>query len=122
MDNPKSHFIKTLYLYLVSFVALMMLVISATDLIQIVLKAYIFTKADVNVYGYAPACPTVPAPTDTSTPTKPFDGCLSKADQEKQDAANRDAQRQRDVVRDISMLLVASPLFYFHWLLARRKE
>jgi hypothetical protein len=35
---------------------------------------------------------------------------------------NRLAQRQRDLVRDISFIVVGGPLFWFHWKLARKKD
>ena len=61
MDTPanKIAIIKNIYLYLVSFVALMMIVFSISSLINVILKTYIFKQA--GNYGYGP--------------TK--DGCLS---------------------------------------------
>lgn len=123
MDNTaptsgKVALVKTLYLYLVSFVALMMLVISAVDVLNIVLKTFVFTKADSYTY-YPSATTCVPGATTT------YDGkdCAT-AEQEarKSDEENRVSQRQRDLVRDISMLVVGIPLFAFHWRLARKKE
>ena len=35
---------------------------------------------------------------------------------------NRAAQKQRDLVNDISMIVVGIPLFVFHWNYARKKE
>ncbi len=123
MDNTtpttnKVALIKTLYLYLVSFVALMMLVVSAVDLLNIVLKTFIFTKADSYLYYNSPvACPV--------GATTTYDGKdCAVAEREAKTAAeeNQVSQRQRDLVRDISMLVVGIPLFVFHWKLARRKE
>lgn len=126
MDNTpsvgapsKAALIKTLYLYLVSFVALMMMVISAIDLISSLLKTFVFTKADSYTYYSAPiACP----PVDSKSPTS-SEACLKDtADRRKGDEESRTAQRQRDLVRDISMLVIALPLFVFHWKLARKRE
>jgi hypothetical protein len=123
MDNTvpttnKVALVKTLYLYLVSFVALMMLVVSAVDLLNIVLKTFIFTKADSFTYYPVPtACP----PGATTT----YEGkncATAEQDARKSDEENRTSQRQRDLVRDISMLVVGIPLFAFHWRLARKKE
>lgn len=44
--NHKVLVIKNLYLYLVSFIALLMIVLPAADLLSIALKKTIFTKAD----------------------------------------------------------------------------
>ncbi len=123
MDNTvpttnKVALIKTLYLYLVSFVALMMLVISAVDLLNIVLKTFIFTKADS--YTYYPA--TTPCLPGATTTYEGKDCATAALDAKKSDEENRVSQRQRDLVRDISMLVVGIPLFAFHWRLTRRKE
>lgn len=127
----KTQFIKTLYLFLVSFVALMMLVISSVDIISLFLKTYILTRADR--YAYAPVAncdvpkqlPSIPTTTNnagvpaTSTPEE----CRKQAEEQKRiDEENRLSQRQSDLVRDISLLVVAVPLFIGHWRLARKKE
>lgn len=126
MENQpgnKSAFLKNLYLYLVSFVALMMIVFSTGEIINLALRTYIFTKADKNFYGYPePICDTA---SPTGTPRgKEYVGspCLNKAEREKQEAENRSAQRQRDLVRDVSFLIVGLPLFAYHWRLARKKD
>lgn len=124
METPKSFIIKNIYLYLVSFVALMMVVFSFGDIINIVLRTYIFTKADQNMYyGPVAPCPAeLPAEPTGTAKVKADYPCLSQAEQEKQNANNISAQRQRDLVRDISFLIVGIPLFAYHWRIVRRKE
>lgn len=122
MDAPiKTPWIKNIYLYLVSFVSLFMIVFSIAGMVNLALRTYIFTKADKNYYGYPePACPE-PAPTKTTdSQVKPT--CISQEEREKNDAENRSAQRQRDMVQYVSMLIVGVPLFAYHWLIIRRKE
>ena len=134
MDTQPSNkvaIIKNLYLYLVSFVALMMVVVSMADMIQIVLKKYVFTKADQDYYSYpmvdcvgiTPKGP-VPAPAtpDTVKPDTPEECKRREADAKRQAEDNRSAQRQRDLVRDISFILVGIPLFAYHWRVIRKKE
>ncbi len=119
--NTKSMFIKTLYLYVVSFVALMMMVISAVDLLSTLLKTYVFTKADnYSYYSSASACPLPTAGENTATTQEKCR--VDQEEQKKSEIENREAQRQRDLVRDISFIVVGAPLFAFHWRLARRKE
>ncbi len=132
MDNQISQprkTIKSIYFYLVSFVALMMVVFSAADLINIALKTWVFTQADKDVY-YAPmTCDTVrlvPAGVKADPNAVPP---ISREDCEKQNELskkqqedNRIAQKQRDVVRDISMIAVGIPLFLIHWRIVRRKD
>lgn len=120
--SSKVTFLKNLYLYVVSFVALMMVVFSLADLINVTLRTYVFTKADNNYYSYPMApCPVV-STTESSTPSKIMEPCLSRQEQDKLNNDNVSAQRQRDLVRDISMIIVGIPLFAYHWWLIRRKE
>lgn len=119
--SPKTHLIKNLYLYLVSFVALMMVVFSLADVINIALRAYIFTKADdIPFYGPEMECAT-PGPTP-GTDGKDVPRCISKDEQMQRQKEQQTAQRERDLVRDISMILVGIPLFAYHWWLVRKKE
>jgi hypothetical protein len=121
----KGRVIKSLYFYLVSFVALMMVVFSSADLINIALRTWVFTAADKDAYAYPRAICEVPAP---STDPKAVPA-VSKAEcekqneeNEKQNEKNRIAQKQRDVVRDISMIVVGIPLFLIHWRILRSKD
>lgn len=121
---PKSGVIKNIYLYLVSFVALMMIIFCVADAVNMLLRTFIFTKADQNYYGYpSPACPT-PAPGEATSTTKGKEGfgCISRDEQIKMDKNNNEAQRQRDLVRDISMIVVAVPVFAYHWRIIRKRE
>jgi len=118
-SNGKVVLIKNIYFYLVSFVALMMTVFSLADIINITLKTYIFTKAD-NI-NYYPTTPCVVTP-NTST-TKDNSDCIKEqAENQKINDDNKIAQREQDVVRDISFIVVGIPLFIFHWKVIRRKE
>lgn len=117
--------IKSIYFYLVSFVALMMVVFSTADMINIALKTWVFTAADLDTY-YSPACV---APIPVATPDGKAVAATSKEecdkqneDSLKQQKRNMAAQKQRDVVRDISMIVVGIPLFLIHWRIVRSKE
>ncbi len=87
-------------------------------LINMGLKTWIFKKADTNIY-YAPkidcsvgrVVPQSPECTDPNYDAK----------QQEQEKENRSAQRQRDAAQAIAMILVASPVFYYHWKLARKE-
>lgn len=105
----------------------MMVVWSTANLIDIALKTWVFTKADFDYYGAYPVCVTPEtAPVARDVKTVP---AISKEECEKQNAENkkqqetsRMAQKQRDVVRDISMIVVGIPLFLIHWRIVRRKD
>lgn len=90
-----------IYFALVTFVTLMILIFSVSDLINIVLKTYVFTAADRP--EYTSYC-------DLQYSTQEQCDAQSKNDQE---AAM--VRKQQSAVRDISLLLVSAPLFWLHW-------
>jgi hypothetical protein len=124
--SPKAVVIKTIYFYLVCFVALMTVVFSAADLINIALKTWIFTKADSTDYYYAPAmvCPTPvdKSLSDTTTAQIKADCERQQKTNEELSKNNRIAQKQSNVVRDISLIVVGIPLFLYHWQIVRKKN
>ena len=76
--------------------------------------------------------PRKPSPVRASRPLSPgvksapatsIENC-EKSNEEniKQQEASRTAQKQRDVVRDLSMIVVGIPLFLIHWRIVRSKE
>ena len=104
----------------------MMVVFSVADMVNIALKTWVFTKADSDMYSYpvVPACETKALPADAKASSTD-----SQAQCEKDQAANlkqqqdsQIAQKQRDIVRDLSMIVVGIPLFAYHWRIIRRKE
>lgn len=125
----KSKTIKSIYFYLVSFVALMMIAFSSADLINTTLKTWVFTKADdYYMYSSKTNCQALPAPTTnpgTTTPTK--EQVIADCEQQneiitKEQEANRTATRQNSIIRDISMIVVGAPLFLIHWRIVRSKD
>lgn len=117
-QQKSGHIIKVFYFYMVSIIALFMVIFSLADMVNIALRTYVFTKADSSYYPYVPEmlCPV------TSTPTVKGGPCVTREEQDKINAESRSAQRQRDLVRDISFLIVGIPLFSYHWIIVRRKD
>jgi hypothetical protein len=114
------HNIKKIYLYVVSLISLVIMVVGAIMLINLALKTWVFTKADQ--YAFYPArmqCVEPPAGTSKAE----FPECQPgyEEEQRKIEMENRTAQRQRDAAQAIAMILVASPVFYYHWKLARKE-
>ncbi len=135
MDNPtansKGKTIKSIYFYLVSFVALMMVVWSVADMINIALKTWVFTKADNYSYGRIPCAATPPITygekghevTESSVTEEQLKNCEKQEEiNQKNEELNRISQRQMSIVRDISMIVVGIPLFFVHWRILRRKD
>lgn len=90
-----------IYFSLVAFVTLMMLIFSVSDLVNIALKTYVFPAADR--YSYGTYC-------DLQYQTQ--EQCDQ---QERNNEEQAMVQKQQNAVRDISLLVVAAPLFWLHW-------
>jgi len=106
--------IKRIYVYLFSAVGLVLVVIGSVQLINLALKSWVFTKADV-YYNY-------PAPKVVAErPDQQVEEPNPKAVEEfqKNDLASR---RQRQAASAIAMIIVGAPLFLYHWRIARIKQ
>lgn len=120
--------IKKIYLYMVSLISLVILVIAAIILINMALKATVFKKADqANYYSPKIYC-GAPAPATTATgeavnyqvPPECSDPNYEE-NQKREEQESRSAQRQRDASQALAMILVATPVFLYHWKLARKE-
>lgn len=107
--------LKKAYLYLVSVISLVIAVVGAIMLLNMALKTWVFPKADRNYYSYP--CPAAGAPDG-----KPVACDQASLDQQKKmDEENRSAQKQRDAAQALAMIIVATPVWYYHWKMARRE-
>jgi hypothetical protein len=121
-----SH-IKKIYLYLVSIIALVIMVVGAIMLLNMALKTWVFPKADhVNYYSY-PAkvdCERMIAEQKANSTAYVDPSCTDPdyvAKQEARDREQRSAQKQSDAAQALAMILVAGPVWFFHWRLARKE-
>ena len=108
--------LKKAYLYLVSVISLVIAVVGAIMILNLALKTWVFPKADQNVYYQAPCVNSY------DTAGKPV-GC-DPAQQEayaKQEAESRSAQKQRDAAQALAMIIVATPVWLYHWRMARKE-
>ena len=97
--------IKLLYLYLFSFIGLLVVVIGMIQLVNLGLKVYIFKGADEYTY----AVPMMESPKIAS----------DEARFQKEAAINQKIEtvrnRQRQFSDAIAMVLVGLPLYLYHW-------
>lgn len=93
--------LRLLYLYLFSFVGLLITVIGSVQIIDLGLKTYVFT---VSEYTYYPE----PATIDT----KPL---ISTAELERRNKVEQSNQRKRQLSTSLSLILVGIPLYLYHW-------
>jgi hypothetical protein len=104
----KHPLIRKIYLYLFSLIGLVLVVIGCVKLVNLGLKAYVFTKAD-QIYQYPMMAPVAP---DGKTPAiaQPSQSDVD-AYQNKQVAS----QRERDAADSLAMIIVGIPLYLYHW-------
>jgi hypothetical protein len=111
----KKMSLKKAYLYLVSTIALVIAVIGAIMIINLGLKAWVFTKADMNYYSTPCAQPVSP-----DGKSAPCDQAAIDA-QKKQDQENQTSQRQNTAAQALAMIIVATPVWFYHWKMARKE-
>ncbi len=106
-----------IYFALVTFVTLMMLIFSVSDLINIALKTWVFPAADAP--EWAAYCDKMIGinGAETETQEQTDARCAKQQEREEQAALVR---KQQSAVRDIAMILVAAPLFWLHWRIVYR--
>ena len=107
--------LKKAYLYLVSVISLVIAVIGAIMIINLGLKAWVFTKADQNYY-YPCAQPVA----DPSGKVTPCDQATLDA-QKQQAQDSQTSQRQNTAAQAIAMIVVATPVWFYHWKMARKE-
>ncbi len=99
--------IRLLYLYLFSFIGLLIAVIGFIRLIQLGIKVYVFNGAD----QYASFTSPLNSPDGRGLETSPD----QIAQQQKINEIESRRQRQREVSEAGAMLIAGIPLYLYHW-------
>ncbi|MFC1663343.1 DUF5671 domain-containing protein [Patescibacteria group bacterium] len=135
-QKSKTDGIRHVYMYLVSFVTLLIVAASIISLIAIGMQAWVFT--DASAIGYQSPPPTVylehmnepasAAETDICTTDK----CQLTTEQRQgidswkqeyvnwQENSDTNRARAQSIVTALSFLVIAGIVFFFHWRLAQR--
>ncbi|MFZ5364527.1 MAG: hypothetical protein ACOZAG_03545 [Patescibacteria group bacterium] len=131
----KLNSVRTVYFYLIALITLMMIVFATVDLAKLGLTTWVFKTADRADDWAPPALYMINERTQGETAER----CAEKCDlteMEKQQIQNwlldyknwqdeqgilKVARKQKDAVRDISMLVIAIPLFVWHWKMISRE-
>lgn len=113
--------IKKVYLYLVSLVSLIVLIVGVTMLVNMGLKALL--HADQTLLYPAPECTTQPVaqPNGTKSIAQPVCDPNYEAKQQEFQKENTSLQKRQEVARSLAMIIVALPVFLYHWKLARKE-
>jgi len=117
-----KNIIRNVYLYLVSAVTLFMIMFATVSLVNLGLRTWLFPKADGNTY-YAPITKDQYCTTDKDGKQvcPPPEQTAKLQEEEKvRQQEQKTSDRQRELVSNISMLLVAVPLFVYHWLVIKK--
>lgn len=94
--------LRLLYLYLFSFVGLLITVIGSIQIVDLTLKTYIFK---VDEYNYYPE--TVPV-----EGSKPI---MSPDESRKRNEEEQANQRKRQLSNSLAMIAIGAPLYLYHW-------
>ncbi len=124
--SKATQVIRSIYFYAVSIIALFMLVFSAVDLINLGLKTWVFKNADPMYSRCIPGSASAysaPVAAPEGKSVDPYVGpTQAQCDiQNKQSEENLTRQNQSSAVRDLSMFVVALPLFLFHFRIVQKE-
>lgn len=93
--------IRLLYLYLFSFVGLLITIIGTVQIVDLTLKTYVFQVTDYSYYPEPIKVEGEPA--------------ISREDLEKRNRDEQTNQRKRQMSNSLAMILVGVPVYLYHW-------
>jgi hypothetical protein len=109
--------IRRLYLYAVSGIGLMLVVIGCVQLVNLGLKVYVFKAAD-RYYNYPMTQPTpITGKGGETAVSQPSEEQLQTY-QDDQTRSNREANASNA----IAMIIVGAPLYSYHWYVIRKDK
>lgn len=103
--------IRVLYVYLFSFIGLLVVVIGSIRLVDLGLKVVVFRGADEYMI--------YPGPVPEKTPGDPM---MSQNEWNSQQKREMTRQRQREFSGAIAMIMVGLPLYLYHWKQIQKKK
>jgi len=93
--------VRLIYLYLFSFIGLLVVVIGSVRMVDLGIKTFIFKDADRYEYYTAPAIKG----------EEPIDEKIIRENSEREQTRSR----QREFSNSIAMIVVGAPLYLYHW-------
>ena len=106
--------VKKIYIYIFSAVGLVLTIIGGVMLINLGLKTWVFTKADV-YYQY---------PMSEAVDPKGGEIAYKEPDPKAVEEYQKNSlvsRRQQQAASAVAMILVGAPLFLYHWKVARKE-
>ncbi|MFA5086557.1 MAG: hypothetical protein WC468_03170 [Candidatus Paceibacterota bacterium] len=133
--NKTTKIVRTIYLYTVALISLVFLAVGTGNLINTTLKAYIFTEAEKNEYSRCTSYPYFVSSIDAEAVKKntqitedqktQIDNMLKEYENWKKENTGDvciKAERQKKMLDAVTMILIALPLYVFHWRMARKEK
>ncbi|MFH0969594.1 MAG: hypothetical protein V1804_03750 [Patescibacteria group bacterium] len=130
--TTKSKIIRTIYLYVAALVSLIFVAVGTGTILNTVLKAYVFPKAEKGGFSRCNGQPPVYAldknalaGAATTDQKVQLDNLLRDYEQWKKDNTGEECysqERQSNVVDAITMIMIALPICLFHWRLIKKDK
>jgi len=102
--------LRLLYLYLFSFVGLLITVIGSIQIVDLTLKTYFFKVSEYSSY------PLMPIKGEDGART------ISVEEQQEQQAVEAVNQQKRQFSTSLAMIAVGSPLYLYHWTMIKKEN
>ena len=130
--TSKSKLIRTIYLYVAALVSLIFVAVGIGTILNTVLKAYAFPKAEKGGYSRCNQQPPVYAldknnlaEVSTEEQKIMLDNIIKDYEQWKKDNAEGECysqERQNNIVNALTMIIIALPIYLFHWRLIKKDK
>jgi len=99
--------IRLLYLYLFSFVGLLISIIGSIQLVDLGIKSYVFRVSEYTYYV---------------EPTIDGKQTVSPEEMERRNKEEQANQRKRQFSNSIAMILVGVPVYWYHWKTIKKEQ
>lgn len=117
-----STILKLVYLYILSFVGIVITVVASIGMLNLVLKNYVFQVNDYGYYYSPEVCRTPKGVDNAAVPATPAE--VEKCEQDQKERSRLESQNQikRDLSSQIAGLVVGLPLWLYHWKRIRKEK
>lgn len=130
--TEKTKLIRSIYLYLASIVSLLFVAIGVYTIFNTALKYYVLPRAEKGGYSrcnqeplaYSRANPEKSgvANEEQEAQTKQMSEDYEKWKAENSGEACYSAERQNNIANSLTMIIVALPIFLFHWRMVKKEK
>ncbi len=101
--------LRLLYLYLFSFVGLLITMIGSIQIVDLVLKSYVF---QVPEYSYYPE----------SMPIEGGKPVMTVEESRKRNEEEASNERKRQLSNSLAMIVIGAPLYLYHWTTIKKEK